>query len=952
MIVIGARPAPLLAQDAALDEAFLEGFRWRSIGPANMSGRITDIEGVPGTSVFYVAAATAGVWKTTNNGTTFRPLFTDERIAAMGDIAVAPSDPDIVWVGTGEEDSRNSISPGGGVYKSTDGGLTWDLVGLEETQAIGRIVIHPTNPDLVYVAALGHIWGANEERGLYRTQDGGETWDRIHHISDKAGFVDLVMHPNDPNTLFASSWERVRGPWFLNSGGPGSALWRTTDAGDTWTEVAGGGFPETLKGRIGVAIAPSSPDVMYAIVEAEEPECLEDAGAQDSDVESCQDLHGSGLYRSEDGSRTWTWMNGENTRPFYYSQVRVDPSDPDHVVWSSTPVRFSKDGGKTVGQTTLGIHVDHHALWWDPTNPDHYIVGNDGGIAITWDKGGNYDFPNAIALGQFYAVSYNMDMPYRVCGGLQDNGTWCGPSRRRQGDIDNHMWATVSGGDGFYAPQDPEDPNLMYAESQGGRVSRINTATGARRSLERPSWSEQVKPLRDALVLLEDEAGDSPSAEQQARMDELKTKISADSAAYSLRYNWSTPMVLSPHDRNVLYIGASKVLKSVKRGDDLMIISPDLTYADPEKIAISTGGTGTTGGITRDATGAETHATITALAESYLRAGWLFAGTDDGRVWMTRDDGASWTELTGRFDGVPEGTWVSRIEPSHHDASTFYVSFDGHRSDDFTPYVYVTTDGGETFRSIAAGLPTGKPDYVHVIREDPHNPNLLFIGTDVGVYMSLDRGVSWGRFMNGLPTVPVHDLKIHPRERELIAGTHGRSVWIVDIAPLEQIAGGALTEDIVLFDPKPALQFGDSPIGGESTGHRTFEGESVRYGAEMTYWIPREVSTALMREARETRQAMQESESGVYRCHGVRTEAGVLGFPPAGRAGAQVPVRASGQRREREVDARGGRLAHRRRRRLRHRRACGRADELRCCHLPRPIRWQRDASTGVPGAAR
>jgi photosystem II stability/assembly factor-like uncharacterized protein len=857
LIAIGLRPASGVAQETELDSQFLESFTWRSIGPANMSGRITDIEGIPGTATFYVAAATAGIWKTTNNGTTFRPLFTEERVAAMGDLAIAPSNPEIVWAGTGEEDSRNSISPGGGVYKSTDGGLTWELMGLEDTHAIGRILVHPTNADLVYVAALGHIWGANEERGLYRTRDGGESWERIHYISEKAGFVDLVMHPNDPNTLFASSWERVRGPWFLNSGGPGSALWKSTDGGDTWSEVVGAGFPATSKGRIGLAIARSNPDVMYALVEAEEPECPEEPEAEDSDTAACPDLHGSGLYRSEDGGRTWSWMNGENTRPFYYSQVRVDPSNPDHVVWSSTPVRFSKDGGKTVGQTTIGIHVDHHALWWDPENPDHYIVGNDGGIGITWDKGGNYDFPNALALGQFYAVSYNMDFPYRVCGGLQDNGTWCGPSRRRQGDIDNHMWATVSGGDGFYAPQDPEDSDLMYAESQGGRMSRINTATGARRSLERPSWSEKIKPLRDELVLLEDDAGDSPSTEQQRRMDELKARITADSAAYSLRYNWSTPMVLSPHDRDVLYVGASRVLKSTDRGDGLTPISPDLTYADTEKISVSTQ---TTGGITRDATGAETHATITTLAESYMRAGWLYVGTDDGRVWMTRDDGASWTELTGRFDGVPEGTWVSRVEPSHHDASTFYVSFDGHRADDFRPHLYVTTDGGETFRSISTGLPTGKPDYIHVVREDPHNPDLLFVGTDVGVYMSLNRGVSWQRFMNGLPTVPVHDLKIHPRERELIAGTHGRSVWIVDIAPLEQMAGSGLGEDLVLFEPKPALQYGEPPIGGESTGHRTFAGQGVRYGAEIAYWIPGEVSTALMREAREARQAAADAE--------------------------------------------------------------------------------------------
>jgi photosystem II stability/assembly factor-like uncharacterized protein len=398
LIAIGLRPVSGVAQETELDPQFLESFTWRSIGPANMSGRITDIEGIPGTATFYVAAATGGIWKTTNNGTTFRPLFTEERVAAMGDLAIAPSNPEIVWAGTGEEDSRNSISPGGGVYKSMDGGLTWELMGLEDTHAIGRILVHPTNADLVYVAALGHIWGANEERGLYRTRDGGESWERIHYISEKAGFVDLVMHPNDPNTLFAASWERVRGPWFLKSGGPGSALWKSTDGGDTWSEVIGGGFPTTMKGRIGLAIARSNPDVMYALVEAEEPECPE---AEDSDTAACPDLHGSGLYRSEDGGRTWSWMNGENTRPFYYSQVRVDPSNPDHVVWSSTPVRFSKDGGKTVGQTTIGIHVDHHALWWDPENPDHYIVGND----IACAAGCRTTGPGAARAGGVRAIS-------------------------------------------------------------------------------------------------------------------------------------------------------------------------------------------------------------------------------------------------------------------------------------------------------------------------------------------------------------------------------------------------------------------------------------------------------------------------------------------------------------------------------------------------------------------
>jgi len=875
--------APAFAQTAGPDSAFLAEFRWRSIGPANFAGRITDVEGIPGTPVFYVAAATGGIWKTTNHGITFRPLFTSERVASMGDLAIAPSDTSIVWAGTGEEDSRNSISPGGGVYKSVDGGLTWELKGLEETQAIGRIVIHPEDPNTVYVAALGHIWGPNEVRGLYRTRDGGETWQRIHHVSERAGFVDLVMHPEDPDLLFASSWERVRGPWFLESGGRGSALWRSNDGGDTWTEVAGGGFPETEKGRIGIAISASDSDVVYALVEARAPEGTvtdddeEEAGAPGVEGEPAEGEEGgaaagepseegpatrgvaggTGLYHSGDGGATWTWMNGDDTRPFYYSQVRVAPDDPDFVIWSSTPVRYSKDGGLTVGQTAQGVHVDHHAFWWDPSNPDHIVIGSDGGVAITWDRGGNWDFPNTIPLGQFYAISANMDVPYRVCGGLQDNGTWCGPSRVRGNAITNYHWTTVNGGDGFYAPQDPMDHDIVYAESQGGRMARIDVAHGIRESLPEPSWRDYTAALRDSLVLLEDAAGDAPTAEETGRMESLRERISRDSAAVDLRFNWNTPMALSPHDPNVLYAAGNRVLKSTERGENFVPISPDLSHADTMKIRVSTE---TTGGITPDVTGAETHATIVVLAESPVRRGWLFAGTDDGRVWRTTDDGTTWTELTGRFGGVPEGTWVSRIEPSSHDEARFYVTFDGHRSGDFTPYVFVTDDDGASFRSIAAGLPTGGPDFVHVIREDPATEDLLFVGTDVGVYASFDRGATWRRFMNGLPTVPVHDLVIHPRDRELIAGTHGRSIWIIDIGPLSQVADGGLGDDVVLFEPSPGLQFGNPPVGGESTGHRVFRGENVRYGAEIAYYVPRAVSMALLREAREARQEADEGD--------------------------------------------------------------------------------------------
>jgi photosystem II stability/assembly factor-like uncharacterized protein len=818
-----AAAPPLRAQlSSPLDSATLAELEWRNVGPANMSGRVTDVEGIGSPSkTLYVAAASGGIWKTNNNGTTFRPIFDVERVISMGDLAIAPSDTLQIWAGTGEEDSRNSISPGGGIYKSTDAGETWQLMGLEATEVIARIVVHPTDPDIVYVAALGHIWGSNPERGLYKTTDGGQTWELSKHISDRAGFVDVVMDPRDPDVLFAASWERVRGPWFLDSGGPGSALWKTTDAGVTWTEVEGGGFPTTTKGRIGLAIAPSDPDVMYAMVEAEEEE--DRSG-------------GNGLYRSADGGATWEKTSDENTRPFYYSQVRVDVANPDRVYWSSTPVKYSNDGGRTAGNTTIGVHVDHHALWMDPNDPDHMVAGNDGGIAQTWDKGGTWDVINTFAIGQFYHVSYNMDVPYRVCGGLQDNGTWCGPSRRSSGSIDNHMWATVSGGDGFYTAQHPEQHHIVFAESQGGNMARLDLRTGERTGLQRPEWRDRYLEYEDSIIVLWDDSTAAPPTDVEARVDEFRRLQQADSSSRELRWNWSTPFLLSRHDPSVFYTAANRVLKSTDLGDDLEVISPDLSTQDAEKIRVSTQ---TTGGITPDVTGAETHGTIVALDESPLVSGLLYAGTDDGNLWMSPDDGGEWVQLNDRLGGlVPDSTYVSRVEPSHHDRDRFYVTFDNHRRNDFTPYVLMTDDGGGSFRSIADGLPTDGPGFVHVIREDPVNPDLLFVGTDLGAFVSTDRGGSWQRFMQGLPTVPVHDLEIHPRDRELIAATHGRSIWIVDIALLQQMTDAKMAEGAVLFEPAPGLQFGSPRIGGESTGHRVFEGRNRPYGATLRYFLP------------------------------------------------------------------------------------------------------------------
>jgi photosystem II stability/assembly factor-like uncharacterized protein len=834
--VVGAR-----GSDPRMDSITFAGLRWRQIGPANMMGRVTDVEGIPSPSrTFYFAAAAGGIWKTTNGGVTFRPVFDNAgRVISMGDLAIAPSDTNQVWAGTGEEDSRNSISPGQGIYKSTDGGKSWTLMGLEKTQHIGRIVVHPSNPDVVWVAALGAAWAQNPERGLYKTTDGGKSWRKVLSVPGResiAGAVDVAIHPRDPNTLWAATWERIRGPYFLRSGGPGSGLWKSTDGGETWARVQGNGLPTTTLGRIGIDISQSNPDYIYLMVEADTAPNATKGGRPAT--------RPSGLYRTTDGGRTWERRAPQNVRPFYYSQVRVDPTNPERVFWSSTPVNYSTDGGKTVRTATNGLHVDHHAMWIDPRDPAHMIVGNDGGIGITWDGGGNYTFPNVVALGQFYNISFDMQVPYRVCGGLQDNGSWCGPSRRRSGDITNAMWATVNGGDGFVTQQDPTDPDIIYATSQGGNMARINWRTGERVGLQKPSWRPRYLQWEDSIIVARGDTTRPAPRETERRIAEMRRQQREDSVNLDIRWNWNTPFFLSPHNPSVFYAGANRVMKSTKRGDDLRPISPDLSKREMAKIDTSMR---KTGGITPDATGAETYGTVVSLNESPVRPGILWAGTDDGNVWLTRNDGATWEQIpTARFAGLPaEGAYVSRIEPSRYDSATVYVTFTNHRRNDFTPYVYTSTDWGRTFRSIAGGLPTGgHADFVHVIREDPVNRDLLYVGTDIGVYVSLDRGASWQRFANGLPNVPVHDLLIHPRDRELIAGTHGRSIWIVDVAPLQQMTPQAVAANVHLFAPRTAFQYGQSYMEGHSTGHQVFAAPSPQYGADITYRIAKTANRA------------------------------------------------------------------------------------------------------------
>ncbi|MDQ8161540.1 MAG: hypothetical protein P3C10_03040, partial [Gemmatimonadota bacterium] len=509
--------------------------------------------------------------------------------------------------------------------------------------------------------------------------------------------------------------------------------------------------------------------------------------------------------------------------------------DPNRVYWSSTPVKYSSDGGKTAGNTTQGIHVDHHAMWIDPNDSQRIIVGNDGGVAVSMDKGGNWLFANSIALGQFYNISADMGVPYRVCGGLQDNGSWCGPSRRKQGPITNAMWHNVGGGDGFVTQQDQSNTDILYSTSQGGNMGRLNYATGERTALRKPTWRDGgYLQWNDSIYAVWPDTTKPATAAQKKQMAAYRARQRADSVAYALRWNWNTPYIISKHNPATLYFGANRVLKSVKYGDEMFPISGELSYADSAKLFVALK---TTGGITPDVTGAETFGTVVSLNESSIRPGLLYAGTDDGRVWLTRNDGAQWDEVTKNFTGVPAGSYVSRIEPSHFDSATFYVTFDNHRNDDYTPYVFMTTNFGRTFTSIVNNLPTGQTDFVHVIREDTKNQNLLFVGTDVGAYVSIDRGQSWQRFMSGLGTTPVHDLIIHPRDGELIAGTHGRSIWIADITPLQQMTPAMLASKATLFAPRTAFQWGESPINGGNPGQGIFQAPSPTYGASMWYHL-------------------------------------------------------------------------------------------------------------------
>jgi photosystem II stability/assembly factor-like uncharacterized protein len=825
--------------DSGPDAAALtRHLHWRSIGPANMVGRISDFEALDSDfTQVLLASASGGVFKSVNAGTTWTPIFDAYGSASIGDVAFFQKDPNIIWVGTGEECVRNSVAWGDGVYKSTDGGKTFARMGLETTQTIARVLTHPTDPDIAYVAASGHPWGYAGDRGLFKTTDGGATWTKLAGglpNDGKTGAIDLVMHPTDPNTLFVAFWQRLRQPWRFDSGGPNGGIFKSTDGGATWAKLTQG-LPEGELGRIGLAISRSNPQVLMAVVEhGYQPQQFIMEGNERKPNPEFDDMTklGTGIYRTEDGGASWTFQTRQNNRPFYYSHIYINPQEDQWIYWLSTSMNFSSDGGKTWSQVG-GLHPDFHTMWIDPTNKNRFYVGQDGGASLTHDHGKTWIYFDNVSAAQFYAVSADLRDPYYVYGGLQDNGTWGGPSMHREGQILTDFWYNIGGGDGFHTQNDPQDWRTVYVESQGGAIQRVNVETRESRQI-RPTTMNVINyrdyyppaPPAKKAPAAKPEAKAAPADPQQA----MRARMQQQRGPF--RFNWSTPILLSPHNPETIYFGGNHLFKSVDRGDHWMIISKDLTTNDKKKLGEREGGTDKpTGGITPDVTGAETHCTIITISESPRRPGLIWVGTDDGNVQFTGNGGETWTNVRPNIKGVPPGIWCSRVEASRFDDGTCYVTFDGHRSDDFHPYVFKTTDFGKTWRAIAAGIPDGQP--VYVIREDPVNRNLLFLGTEFSVFFSRNAGESWSSLKLNAPTVAFHDLIIHPRDNDLIAGTHGRGIWILDdISALRKATDDVVKQDAVLFEAeRPGTRWLRIQRGGYGRGDLFFQGENPPDGA-------------------------------------------------------------------------------------------------------------------------
>jgi photosystem II stability/assembly factor-like uncharacterized protein len=769
-------PCASAGQSSVTDK--LKNLEFREIGPAVMGGRIDDfgvVESNP--NIVYVGAAAGGVWKTTNNGTTWEPVFDKEGVSTIGDIAIAPSDPSVVWVGTGEPNNRQSSSWGDGIYKSLDAGKTWQKMGLAATHHIGRVVIHPKNPEIVYAAALGHLWGPNPERGVYKTTDGGKTWNQVLKINDDTGVSDLAMDPESPDTLYAAGYERRRTPFGFNGGGPDSAIYKTVDGGATWKKLTKGLPYENGgdTGRIGLDIYRKDSNIVYAIVQHEK----------------------GGTYRSEDKGETWKKMGDTNPRPSYYSQIRIDPNN-DLRIWElGAQMFYSEDGGKTFStQRVKGIHGDFHAMWINPADSNHVITGSDGGIHWSYDNGRTWDFINTIAIGQFYEVGLDNEKPYKICGGLQDNGSWCGPSMSLTRDgIINSDWTLMPGGDGFYARIDYAEPWIVYTESQDGHLSRRDEHTSQQRE-----------------IMPEAKAGEP-----------------------HYRFQWNSPVEVSVHDHKTIYYGGNYLFKSADRGDSWTRLGGDLTTgADRNKLQIF--------GKTPDKTtlsrhdGVEEYSTITTLSESPVTPNVLWVGTDDGNLQVTRDGGKTWKNVVSRVTGVPKGTYVTRVVASKYAEGAAYATFDGHRADDYNVYLFQTSDYGETWKAIRNGIPDSAGT-VHVVREHPRSANLLFAGTEFGLWVSWDHGSNWTALKNNFPTVPVDDIQIQAQQNDLVLATHGRSIWIFDdMTPIEKFDASVASSDLTFFGPRTATLW-DLRDRRWSAGQKMFTAKNPPYGAILNYYL-------------------------------------------------------------------------------------------------------------------
>ena len=780
-LALFAPPAttPGHAQDAGAISAALGDIEWRHIGPVNMGGRVSAILGVPGDPrIFWVGGADGGVWKTSNGGVTFEPQWQDENTYSVGALALAPSDHNVVWLGSGEGDPRNSVSYGDGVYRSTDGGATWTHVGLDDSERIKRIVVDPRDADVALVCAMGHEWGPNRERGVFRTTDGGQSWEHVLFVDEDTGCSDMDIDLTNPRNVYAGMWTFRRKPWRFDDGGRETALYVSRDGGISWKKITT--TPDEPMARIGVSVAQSRPNIVYLITE------YPTAGT---------------LFRSDDHGETWTMVNDNrnqlNFRPFYYSDVYVDPSDHETLYTLSGGLSKSTDGGRTFERIANDVHGDHQAYWIDPADGERILSGSDGGMQVSYDGGANFHIFRNFSLAQYYHIFVDDRDPYYVCGGLQDNGNWCGPSRlnERRGILPGYFY-TVSGGDGFYTVPVPGQPNLVYSNAQGGYFRITDTNSGQTRSIE--PWPLMIGSQGQGMF--------------QARY----------------RFNWDAPIVISPHDPGTVYWGGNVVFRSRDYGHSWDVISPDLTTDDPEK-QLDSGGE-----IYLDNTAAEFHTTILTIAEDEFEPGVIWVGTDDGNVQISRDDGASWTNVRDRVPGLPAETWIGNIEASPTEAGTAFMAVDNHRLDDFTPHLYETRDYGQSWRDISAGLP--QDDYVKVVRQHPSNPRLLFVGMDRGIFASWDRGDTWVDIRGNLPRVSVRGIKIQRQYNDLVIGTHGRGAWILDdIQPMVELTE-ATGRDAHLFDIRLATEW---EMWGRTSnlGQSRFAGDNPDPGAWIHFYL-------------------------------------------------------------------------------------------------------------------